>query len=104
MRSEVFKKIATKWAASRLLLDEMLQLKTKTWTPQWRPFVQDTVLFAKVRICLPQYNHSLTVVFSFWIKMVSMSGVSSSNYPLILYIERCHYKNELEWPAVVTDN
>ena len=30
MRSEVFKKIATKWAASRLLLAEMLQLKTKT--------------------------------------------------------------------------
>ena len=93
MRSEVFKKIATKWAASRLLLAEMLQLKTKTWTPQWRPFVQDTVLFAKVRICLRQYNHSLTVVFSFWIKMVSMSGASSSNYPLILYIGRCHYKN-----------
>ena len=46
MRSEVFKKIAKKWAASRLLLAEMLQMKTKTWTPQWRPFVQDTVLFA----------------------------------------------------------
>ena len=30
MRSEVFKKIAKKWAASRLLLAEMLQLKTKT--------------------------------------------------------------------------
>ena len=30
MRSEVFKKIAKKWAASRFLLAEMLQLKTKT--------------------------------------------------------------------------
>ena len=30
MRCESLKKIAKKWAASRLLLAEMLQLKTKT--------------------------------------------------------------------------